>query len=303
LGKEGQVVSLAIFLGMIAEFMNYSDTLRLMEKVGMLRNALLTALLAGAGLFGQSASAKANDFMHLGYHGGVNTVSVNWGRHGYAYGCTNCGTGYAYAAPSYGYNYGYGYPAVGYWGHSAYFPAPAGYWRGYAPSYNWGYAAPYYGYGYGFGYSYPNSYFNYVHPTSTYYPAPAYYTPSYYYTPAWGVPFSYAAPTVTNVYASVTNVAYPQSAAAVPQVTTPVGPVIPAVPPVQGFDYDGGPKRLVPMPRTDGSPAPAANVYNIHLTEAKTDTSKYAFKAYGEKSVSTSDAGSDTVLVKGAGSR
>ncbi len=279
----------------------------------MFRNAVMLGLLAGAGLVAQPAALRAQDTLNLAYHGNAETVPANWGHSfGYGYGCSNCGTGYAPYA-SYGYAgapaYGYGYATTNYWGgtfggygHGSYYGAPAGYWRAYAPSYNWGFAAPSYGYGYGYGYSYPNTYFNYVYPTApAYYSAPAYYTPSYYYyqPSVWGVPYGYAAPGVTNVFANTTNVAvaYPQATTVVPQATAPLVPMNPAIAPSPGFDYDGGPRRLVPMPRNDVPAAPASNIYNIHLTDSNEAFSKYAYKAYGEKSEAPATV-SDTVLVK-----
>jgi hypothetical protein len=313
----------------------------------MLRNSWILGLIAGLGLFAQAHAAQADelfgglgDSMTLGFRGNVDTMPVNWGLFGR--GCSTCGAGYyalyggqgyygasaygyGYAPQSYwgggwgGYNYGSAYAPTGYWGASA---APAGYWAGYGASYNqgWGYSGVY-GAGYPAGYSYGAGYPGYYGTgccqpyAASYYVAPTYYyAPSaYYYQPAatLAVPYAYATPPVANVFATTSRVtvAYPQSAPIqmAPQVAPAMAPYPPAAPPAQGFDYNGGPSRLVPMPRTDPQPAPIANpmIYNIRLSDdAKAPSSKYAFKGYGEKSADSSTSGTgDTVLVKGAGNR
>ncbi len=263
--------------------------------------------------------------MTLGFNGNADTMPVHWGLFGR--GCSTCGTGYYapysyYGSYGYGYApsywgtgwYGYGYPAPsGYWGATA---APAGYWGGYASSYRygWGYPASYgYPAGYGYGVGYPGSYgTGCCQPyAASYYVAPSYYYApiAYYYQPvaAVAVPYTYAAAPVANVYTTTSRVTVAYPPAAPLQVAPQVAPAVPSYPPVgppaQGFEYNGGPSRLVPMPRTDLQPAPAANpmLYNIRLTDdAKASSSKYAFKAYGEKSADSSTTSTgDTVLVKG----
>ncbi len=300
----------------------------------MLRNSWILGLFVGIGLFAQAPMAKADDLsgdiMRLGFHGNADTMPVNWGLFGR--GCSNCRTGY-YAPYGYygGYNYGhapsywgsgwYGsaFPAPsGYWGAGA---APAGYWAGYATSYRHGLGYPAaYGYGagypaaYGYGAGYSGAGCCQAYATS-YYVAPAYYyAPSaYYYQPvaALAVPLAYLTQPVASVYATTARVAvaYPQAAPiqVAPQPAPAIAPYPSVAPQAPAFEYDGGPSRLVPMPRTDLQPAPSANpmIYNIRLTDdAKASSSKYAFKAYGEKSAdSSTSGGSDTVLVKGAGNR
>src|ERR1017187_2810614 len=106
-----------------------------------------------------------------------------------------------------------------------------------------GYYRPYYGY-YRPAYYYPRAY--------TYY-APSYY-PRYYYTPT----YYYSAPSYGSYYY------YPISGEALPPPATTVqgsypAPApqqyVPPMPPPGGtFQYDGGPRSIVPMPNSNEPP-------------------------------------------------
>ena len=249
------------------------------------------------------------------------------------YGSSNYGYGYApsYSGGGWGASYAPAYPAPsGYWGATA---APAGYWHGYATSYSYGWGHPYsygygagypaaYGYGYGAGYpaaygygygaGYPAAYgYGYAQPYLN-----GYYTPmscsscwtptTYYYQPVatLAVPYAYAVPAVANFYTTTARVvAYPQAAplAVAPQFAPSAPAYAPAAPQAPGFDYNGGPSNPVPMPRLEPQPAPASGpgIFNIRLADNdKSQSSKYAFKAYGEKATTSSSSQDKTILVK-----
>lgn len=270
----------------------------------MLRRIWVLGLFMGLGVFAQAGAARADDIssdtIRLNLNGSVNTVPVNWGHY------WGHGSSYYYAAPYATYSYSgypsssyYGYPSYSYpywggYGYGGYYNVPAGYWRGYAPTYGWGAYPSYY---YGTGVTYPGYWYGY-NLYNPYFPVPASYAP----TAVWGIVYGYSAPATTTVPAAYTvaPAANVVPAAVVPAVTYPT-----AVP-AQGFDYDGGPNRLVPMPKTDVVPNPASSplIYNIRLTEnSKTPSAKYSFKAYGEKTERSTSSSTDTVLVKDSGSR
>ena len=291
----------------------------------MLRKSWILGLVAGLGLLALAPVVRANDFF-----GANDTMPVNWGYH-FARGCNTCGGYYSpYSGYGYGYNYAPSYwgggwgasyaPAYaapsGYWGATA---APAGYWHGYASSYSYGYGYPYsYGYaagypaayGYGYGAGYPAAYgYGYAQPYAYYTPmsCSTCWTPTtHYFQPVstWVVPYAYAAPAVANVYTTTARiVTYPQAAplAVAPQYAPSAAPFAPAAPQAPGFDYNGGPSNPVPMPRLEPQPAPASGpgIFNIKLAEDdKASSSKYAFKAYGEKSADSTSSLDKTILVK-----
>ena len=304
----------------------------------MLRKSWILGLVAGLGLLAIAPVARASDFygandtISVGWGGhfgrGCNTC-------GSGYYAPYSGYGYGYiAAPTYwgggwGASFGPAYAAPsGYWGTTA---APANYWHGYAASYSYGWGSPYsygyaagypaaYGYGYGAGYpsaygygygaGYPSAYgYGYTQPYSYYAPTSCStcWTPStYYYQPvaAYAVPYVYTAPAVANIYTTTARVVtYPQAApiAVAPQYAPGAAPYVAPAPQAPGFDYNGGPSNPVPMPRLEPQPAPASGpgIFNIKLADDdKASSSKYAFKAYGEKATTSSSSLDKTILVK-----
>lgn len=266
----------------------------------MMRKFWVLGLILSAGLLARAPEARADGQI----------VPVNWGHYGH--GCANCGSGYY--APYGGYGY-YAYPHSYWAGHS--YGYPAGYWGGYYSAYGWGY--PGYALGfpgtYGYGIGYPNGWgygHTYYQPyAASYYAAPGvYYAPrTYYYQPTavLSIPYTYTQPAVTNLLTTTARVslAYPQAQAigVAPQAAPSITPYPATVIPSQSFQYDGGPARPVPMPRLELQPAAPSGpaIYNMHLTEeTNAPSSKYAYKAYGENSGTSSTSSESTVLVKGS---
>ncbi len=188
-----------------------------------------------------------------------------------------------------GYRGGYGGYRGGYGGYRGYYGGYRGYYGGYRgyyrpyyyggyrgyyrPYYYGGYYRPYYypryygGYGYGY---YPSSYYYpgyYISSYPAYYPAVSYYGSSFYF-PCDGVE----------------GVAR----------TLPGAPAMPGadekLAPVPGtFDYDGGPKNPVPLPKTDEGPVKGTSPdrakagTELLVSQTTAPAGRWVYPGYGEK--------------------
>jgi hypothetical protein len=202
----------------------------------MTMRILMCAALASGMLLAGGGLARAQDTIRLGgpsqssFETGVNTELVRGGGHGGGH------AGHFHAGHFHGGHAGHWHG--GHW-HGAYWGGRG--WYGYGYGRYWPY---YYG---GYGGSYPYAYYY-----------PTYYYPSYYY-PAYSYGATYYAqptyyPTVTYSY-PVSGETVPPPSATPSNYQRPVP--VPPMPMPDGngtFNYDGGPRSLVPMPIPELTP-------------------------------------------------
>lgn len=199
-----------------------------------MRTLMWSALAAGFLLVGGSA-AWASDTVRLGgpaaqtdIQGGTDTELVHWGRGG------------GFGRGGFGGGYGRGGFGGGFYGRG-----------GYGGFYGRGYYGGFYGGGRGFGGFYAGGYGRYngwPRFYSSYYSQPyyysSYYSQPYYYTPTYYQPCDYY---------------YPIAGESAPTMTLQAKSTY-QTPAPQGdgtFSYDGGPRRVVPMPDGRGDVNPA----------------------------------------------
>lgn len=205
---------------------------------------------------------------HGGYHGGWGGYR-GWGGWGGYRGGYGWGGGYrGYYGGYRGYGWGYGYRPAFY----------LGFGRGWGYG-GYGYGLGYGGYGYG-GY-YPASYYGGGY--GGYYSSPVYYSSGYSspcvcsaVTTAPAQTYQYQAPTTSQ-----------------PAIVTPPAPMQTTPPPpapgnVGTFQYNGGPRALVPMPREIvPATAPGKLQRDGRLVSLTPETPTPRYRAYGEAEAPT----------------